>query len=212
MRNLSILTLLAVILIAFAYFTIFSDPAYRLEKQVQKEAATLSQKSTATATKTDSLPKPFSGSGSLQSLAQKNQDLECTITFTDEQASTTVEGTFFTNHGDIRTDMLTQAPDLNGQILSSMIVKNNTMYIWSEIEGRKYGVKMDLAQADEAVKNQSPVSLEQTLNYDCKPWPKIDRTVFDPPSDVLFNDANELIKAGMEDGTIYKEQPVPELP
>ena len=212
MKNLFILLLAALALIAFAYFTVFSDPAYKLEQEAQKKAAELSKQTTDSKDKSSKL-EPFSGAGSLQSLAQKGQNLECTIKYNNKDASTTVEGTYFTNQGDIRADMLTDSPDLNGKILSSMIIKDNTMYVWSEIEGQKYGVKTDLEQLKtKSVKNTGPVSLQEKVNYECRPWPQVDRTVFDPPSDVLFNDANELIKAGMEDGTIYKEQSVPELP
>lgn len=216
MKNILILFVLVVVVVAFGYFTVFSDPAHELQQEADKEVKELSS-DTSGVISSEQKPEPFSGQGSLQSLGLLGQDLECTIKYSNDKEGSTVEGTYFTNGGDIRGDFLTDSPDLTGQILSSMIVRKDegVMYIWSEIEGQSYGVKTTIFPTENAKENvspQGPVSLESEVVYDCKPWPNVDRTVFDPPANVLFRDVSELINNGMEYGTTYEELPVPELP
>jgi hypothetical protein len=120
----------------------------------------------------------------------------------DGQRST---GTYFVSDGSMRGDFLTAAPDMSGEILSSMIIDAGMMYVWSEIEGGMYGVKMDLSKvADTEVESREPVSMDATVDYDCKPWLIVDRTVFVPPATVLFQDMSQLMQGGMEYGTIYE--------
>ena len=150
--------------------------------------------------------EPRRGTGSLDSLRLLGEDLECTISYDDPAQQATVEGTYFVSNGDLRGDFLTASPDLSGQILSSMILVNETMYVWSEIEGALYGVQFDLALlTDTTVETSEPIELDAEVTYDCQPWPNVDRTIFDPPSTVLFQDMNELMQAGMEYGTLYEE-------
>lgn len=195
---------IAIVAIAvFAYFLIFSTPGSKsdLNDMTNNESV----ETTSTVNKTTA---PLSGVSTLEALRLRGDNLECTISYTPDETKEKVEGTYFVSDGNIRGDFLTPAPDLNGQILSSIIINHPLMYIWSEIEGELYGIKVDLTttEATATEKNQ-PVSLTANINYDCKPWENVDRTVFEPPSTVLFQDMGSLMKAGMEYGTIYETQP-----
>jgi hypothetical protein len=106
----------------------------------------------------------------------------------------------------MRGDFLTPTPDLSGQVLSSMIINDSYFYVWTEIEGQSYGIKTDLSlPSDATLDAREPVPLDDIVMYNCKPWKNVDRTVFVPPSTVLFQDSNELMQGGMEYGTIYEE-------
>ena len=48
-------------------------------------------------------------------------------------------------------------------------------------------------------------TMNQEVDYDCKPWPNVDYTVFEPPASVIFRDMNEITNSMMEFGTIYEE-------
>ncbi|MBP6881242.1 MAG: hypothetical protein KBC35_01310 [Candidatus Pacebacteria bacterium] len=210
MKNFIILGVIAVVALGgFIYFTFLATPAHELASEAEDTAAALSRE-TAT---TPAAPEPKKGTGTLESIRLLNEDLECTISTVAEGQQST--GTYFVSGGSMRGDFLTDSPDLTGQVLSSMIIDAGMMYVWSEIEGGMYGVKMDLAQAaaPEAT-SREPVSRNAAVEYDCKPWTNVDRTVFMPPTSVLFQDMSQMMRGGMEYGTLYEgmEGEVPELP
>lgn len=200
MKYITILGLVLVSIIAFGYYTLFSSPANETASEAEAIQDQLSEEKAEAIVEFE----PQQGAGSLRSLQLLGVDLECAIVHEDSEQGTAVEGTYFVSDGDMRGDFLTESPDLSGQVLSSMIVTDSVMYIWSEIEGESYGMKVDLAAAEESsMHTQEAVPLDANVQYDCKPWKNVDRTVFEPPADVLFQDMNDLIPAGMEYGTIY---------
>jgi hypothetical protein len=201
MKYFAIFGTAAVVLAGFTYYLIFSNPESASDAAGQADILETTNPEDTTKPQT-----PRTGISSLEALSLLGEDLECTISFTPEESSQKVEGTYFVSNGNIRGDFLTPSPDLGGQILSSIIINQPMMYVWSEIEGSLYGIKLDLTVSDATTmeKNQ-PISLQQDVDYNCKPWENVDRTVFVPPSTVLFQDMSELMKAGMEYGTIYEE-------
>jgi hypothetical protein len=142
----------------------------------------------------------FSGVGTLADLRTQNKDLECQILL-DRENDTPIEGTYFTSKGNLRGDFIVPVEGGEGTMLSSMIVGGDAMYIWSTIEGQKFGVKTSL-QAKQAVDTKEPVPIDATVKYTCSDWEMVDGSVFIPPADVSFKDAAALIEAGMEDGTL----------
>lgn len=151
---------------------------------------------------------PVAGRGTLESLLSLAQNLECTVNY-DADADAEVNGTYFTSSGKMRGDFVVNSEA--GQAVSSVIMKDNTMYSWSEIDGEKYGVKFNLdevkeaEQAGEAPDTREPVPLDADVDYSCKPWTSFDNSVFEPPSDIIFQDFSNILNAGMEFGTIYEE-------
>lgn len=202
MKNIAILAVVAIALLTFGYITLFSTPAQKMADEAAEVAAELSLDSTSTASAATSRQ----GTGSLEMLRLLGEDLECTIIYTDSDQKTSVEGTYFVSARNMRGDFLTPTPDLSGQVLSSMIIDDTNFYVWTEIEGQSYGIKTDLSlPSDATLDAREPVPLDNAVAYDCKPWKNVDRTVFVPPSTVLFQDSNELMQGGMEYGTIYEE-------
>lgn len=207
MKYLAIFGISALVIGALAYMLIFSVPD-------QKDDLIDSTNSTSTA-ETDVAKKveaPLAGVSTLEALRLRGDDLECVISYIPPETKEKVEGTYFVSDGNIRGDFLTPSPDLGGLVLSSIIINDPMMYIWSEIDGQLYGIKLDLTTTDKAaMEKNEPISLQDNVDYTCKPWENVDRTVFQPPSTVLFQDTSELMKAGMEYGTVYDEQPKMEL-
>ena len=147
----------------------------------------------------------FSGNGTLESLVLRNEPIECSVIHraTDSE----VTGTVFMSDGRMRADMLQTTPGMTEPVLSSMIMVDDVMYTWSEIDGQQYGVKMDVSKATDTseVYDQGPIKAGEPVNYTCKLWQSVDASVFVPPSTVLFQDMNTLMQTGMEYGTVYNK-------
>ena len=144
-----------------------------------------------------------SGVGTLTELAAKGDDLECQVVYEQAGAEGDVEGTFFTSKGNYRGDFMVPAAEFGGKILSSMIVGNNSMYVWSTINNDTFGFKTDVASAaSNKVDAKEPVPLDTPVKYSCVDWSEVDGSVFVPPADVTFQDLNAVIDAGMEYGTM----------
>lgn len=202
MRKVIILGLVALLLTVFTYFALF----YVSSSERSKLTNELNEDMAEQAPVDETPAEPRSGVGTLKSLRQLGENVECTIVYSPEGQDVPVEGTYFVSEGNIRGDFLTDSPDLSGKILSSMIVEDATMYMWSEIDGEVYGMKMSLSEAgDSETDTNVPVSLNDDVNYTCKPWKDVDNSIFVPPGDVLFQDLNDLMKAGFEEGVIYEE-------
>lgn len=200
MKYVTILGVLAILVAVLAYYMFFavSPDSKLINDQVSVDAEKFVQNETSLI--------PLKGTGTLESLRLLNKNLECTILHTPSNQTASVEGTYFVSEGNIRGDFLTDSPDLSGQILSSVIINETTMYTWTEIEGDMYGTKMNLSTVDETKSlTKQSVSLDSSVKYDCKNWENVDRTVFVPPSEVLFKDVSEIIQTGMEYGTVYEE-------
>lgn len=147
----------------------------------------------------------FTGNGTLASLIARNEPIECAVVHT--AADTEISGTVFMSEGRMRADMLQTTPGMTEPVLSSMIMTNEIMYSWSEIEGQQYGVKMDLTESADVAPavDQGPIDTNESVDYTCKKWATVDNSIFVPPSTVLFQDMNALMQTGMEYGTVYNE-------
>lgn len=203
MKNLAILGTIAVLLAGFIYYTLFITPAHEI---AQEASDSISQLDAEAEAKVSTPTVPEQGDDTLESIRLTGASAECTISYTPTNGSAPVEGTYFVNEGKMRGDFLTTTPEMEGQILSSMIMTEDQLYVWSEIEGKSYGFKTPkgtLNESEDGVK--TPIGLETKVDYQCKPWKEIDSSIFIPPSDVLFNDMSALQRTGMEYGTIYEE-------
>ncbi|MEZ4195230.1 MAG: hypothetical protein R3B53_02420 [Candidatus Paceibacterota bacterium] len=124
---------------------------------------------------------PTSGNDTLRSLLSRAEDLECTIAYTNETSGQAVEGTYFTSQGKMRGDFIVPGP--SGEMVSSMIMRDQTMYSWTEIEGETYGMKIDLATMESqkttgtGPDTREPVPLDEAVNYSCKAWENVDGSI-----------------------------------
>jgi hypothetical protein len=147
------------------------------------------------------------GESTLSQLRALNENLECQITFQENIDGEESTGTYFVNDGRVRGDFLIDAPDLSAKILSSIIIDDRYLYAWSEIEGEKYGTKMEVSTltTGDGVESGQAISLDTEVKYDCAPWLVVDNSIFAPPGDVLFQDLSMLMEAGMEEALLYEE-------
>ena len=154
------------------------------------------------------------GRGSVEDLMGRSENLECVIIYTNSDLSEEKsEGTLFTSRNRMRGDFETNSDGMN--TVGSMIINDNVMYSWSEIDGEKFGMKVNLDELQkykednggDAVDAREPVSLEDEVSFDCKKCVNIDNSVFVPPSDVIFRDFGDVINTGMEFGNIYEGGP-----
>jgi hypothetical protein len=142
----------------------------------------------------------FSGVGTLADLQKKGEDLECQIVL-EKAGGEKVEGTYFTSRGNLRGDFMVPAPEFGGQVLSSMIVGGDSMYVWSKIGDDTFGFKSDIKSGEaKKVDSKEPVALDASVKYSCQKWQNVDGSVFVPPANVKFQDLNAVIEAGMEYG------------
>ena len=156
------------------------------------------------------IPTEVVGEGSLLELLKRNENLECSIVYEQSQGGA-VEGSYFTSNGKVRGDFLTK--EGKQEVLSSMIIKDGTFYSWSLINGEKFGMKADFSNLENATTSDNqekpradkgPISMDEKVQYSCKPWNNVDGSIFEPPTDVLFRDYESIIKTGMEYGNIYE--------
>lgn len=160
---------------------------------------------------------PISGRAAMAALIALNRNLECRITseapVAGQEDTAKTEGTVFISGGAIRGDFMLEGDSSTEQIVSSMIVKDDTMYVWSVIDGESWGMKSSLtisaSTSGDQLETKEPVRLDDAVAYDCKPWVGVDRSVFVPPSSVLFRDFSTIIENGMEYGTTFEAGAVP---
>ncbi len=159
--------------------------------------------------------EPIVGKGSLESLLSLAKNLECKIKYNTEGNDVAVEGSYFTAKNMLRGDFL--VPGITEPTISSMILRDQTMYTWTVLEGETYGMKINLdtlktnALSDTSPETREPVPLEAEVDYECKPWIGVDASIFEPPTNIMFKDYNEIMGTGMEFGTIYEEAPITDL-
>lgn len=152
--------------------------------------------------------QPSSGSNTLTSLMARGQNLECTVAYTQAAGvETKTEGTYFTAAGKMRGDFIVSS--MGEDTVSSIILRDGTLYSWSEIEGDAYGMKISLSQLEASKTEGTPaaqevVPLDASVDYECKAWTAVDNSIFEPPTDIIFSDFGDIVNQGMEFGTMYE--------
>lgn len=204
MKYVGILAVGAVLLVGFAYYTLFAGPTAPEAPERSGNEASFTEADPVDPL--DQEREEFAGAGTLASLVARNESLECQITYIPNPLEDEIIGSFFTADGKVRGDFLVPTPDLNGQMLSSVIFDDDTLYSWSEIDGELYGFKLatDTFVSDEE-NDTTPIPDDTEVQYDCLTWPAVDYTIFEPPSSVLFTDMTDF-SGVMETGTLYEAE------
>jgi hypothetical protein len=141
----------------------------------------------------------FTGVDSLQALVDLDDRLECAIQYRPNSEAEEITGTYFVDGEMVRGDFVLTDVTL-GEVVSSFISTDDELYVWSVIGGETYGVKTSVSTPAEGV--TTPIPRDEPVRYSCKQWVQYDASIFNPPSDVLFRDANTI---QAEFGTIYEE-------
>lgn len=186
----------AVLVLGLAGFYLFG--ASSADREPDAVTATESVATTSVITSTI----PMTGKATVTRLLESEQSLECEITYNVLNEGE-VTGTMFVADGEVRTDFLLTSPEF-GQYASSIIMLEDFVYSWSQIEGSSYGVKVATArlQNPEEANSSVPLTLNDEVGYSCNPWENVDRSVFIPPTTIIFKDA---VGIDAEYGTVYEE-------
>lgn len=200
MKYIIPLLVLAFVVTGFAYFTLLVEPRSNIEDNPLRTAPTTDTVESPDSTVRDT----FSGEGSLYSLLNREDAIECAITYIPNPVEPEITGNIFTVNGDFRGDFVVPTPDLTGQMVTSIIIANGTIWQWTDIAGEIVG-STQVAQYDTRTLERlvAPVGFTNTVQYDCLTWPQVDRTIFEAPSEVLFTDE---ASADFETGVIYPEE------
>lgn len=198
MKTVTMLLLLAAVaVIGLGYLIFFWSPGANTESAQEKTLANQ-------VAVTESAANEFSGVGTLAELQKIEGSLECSFVYTPNEYESDITGTYFIDSGMVRGDFVTNAPELGGDILTSLIIDDSAVYVWSNIEGKSFGTKTTLAESEES-EIPVPVGKNENVRYECKPWEQMERSIFVPPTSVLFTDTTTGVGENMEYGTVYEE-------
>lgn len=202
MKYLITLGVVAFTIVGFIYYSLFISPMSEITRDDNEIELVANEVNL-----TDSIPFPKDGTGTLGSLMALNEAMECKINYQTAVETEKIEGTFFVSEGKMRSDVIFESPEIEGQILSSIIIDDKEVYTWSIIESEGYGVKTTIENKEDFMDDiNTPINTNTAVNYECQPWKSIDNSIFNPPSDILFRDINELRQTGMEYGVIYESE------
>ena len=149
----------------------------------------------------------LTGQDSLKNLLALGKTLECSFRTSDDGITT--EGSAFFDSGKLRVDTMYTGASSSIDT-SSLIISGDTMYTWSKTDAGEFAIKMPTAAvpATSAGTRKGEVSLQNNVQYDCKPW-RVDGSVFVPPADLTFMDMSAMMK-GMPAGMVPPPQPQPQ--
>lgn len=121
--------------------------------------------------------------GSLQELITRGGSWKCDVSVTVENITTT--GTNYVGGGKVRADFTSVVPEF-GNITSHMIMRENTVYSWSDLspKGLKFAVENGEVQ-DPRTSTEATPQFDQAYNYTCSAWPT-DESKFELPSGITF--------------------------
>ena len=203
MKTVGILAFGALLVVAFSYFAIFGGSTESTVQQTQSDIAPIAEATDRTLAPDER--QQFSGSDSIRSLYERGDSIECQITYIPNPLETEITGNIFTDEGRVRADFVVPSPDFNGQTVASIIYDQPTMYIWSEIDGETFGIEQTQEDFSGFSDSAAEIDYDTEVQYDCLSWPRVDNTIFEPPSNVLFKDAADM-KANMEFGTLFEDE------
>lgn len=202
MKTVGILAFGAVMVVLFGYFTIFGGaPERTIEPATENQLlAEPGERAEEPEERTS-----FAGAGSIRSLYERGDSIECQITYIPNPLEPEIYGNIFTDEGRVRGDFVVPSPDLSGQTVASIIYDAPNLYIWSEIDGELYGAKQTQNNFTGLGDTAAAIDYDTEVQYDCLTWPLVDGTIFEPPSNVLFNEVTE-VNANMEFGTVFTDE------
>ena len=129
---------------------------------------------------------PSAFSGTLGQLFGFGQNIMCTFTQDDEDASGT--GAIYVSGDKMRGDIKMTMKTGEGTLEASTIQKDDTIYSWGETPFGPFATKVAVQEEDKG-KGHSPVDFDDEIDYKCEKW-RVDNDKFDLPNDVSFDDIN----------------------
>jgi hypothetical protein len=136
--------------------------------------------------------KPQEEQKSIKDLITSGGSQKCT--FKDKSDEYDMEGIAYISDGKVRADLKSSAGGKN--ILSHMIVENNSLYQW--MDGQNIGYKAVFNPDDYASGTEKSTDINQSVDYDCSPS-SIDASLFTPPATVKFQELGDTSPTGGQD-------------
>lgn len=202
MKLVGILGFGAVLIVAFGYVTIFGSP---VTTEIVPATTTPLEFVDAEQSQKTAKREAFAGAGSVESLYERGEALECQIIYIPNPLEAEITGNIFMSDGKVRADFVVPSADMTGQTVASIIYDSTALYLWSEIEGDTFGVKFTQTEFAGFGDSAAAIEYDTEVQYDCLTWLAIDNTIFEPPTGVLFGDTSD-VGANMEFGTIYENE------
>ncbi len=140
------------------------------------------------------------GTGSFATLLALGQALECDYTYTPETGGAIVGTTYVDGQTErVRSDFAMQQAGETYE--SSMIVRDAKVYTWTTSGFGNFALVTDMSaeeSASETEEDFEAVSLDDEVNYSCRPWVS-DESVFTLPSDIEFQTMEQMMQARFGD-------------
>ncbi len=138
--------------------------------------------------------------GSITDLLQRGIPMHCTVTYTEEDSTGTVN-TYVANNK-FYTEIAAVLNDGTEQTYYALS-DGEWSYMWSPEQGQGIKMQFDATQFEEGFDLPDTPGLEtevdqpdysQDYNYNCTPWIP-DNSKFTPPTDITFMDMDSLLNA-----------------
>ena len=135
--------------------------------------------------------QPTQGQGTFKDLMAMGTSQQCDADFTSGQTSS--HGTIYLASGKMRGDFSSQ--NQGNTIQSHMIVKDQTVYNWTEGAGMDMAFKTPVATstASQGASQSQGANVDQQVNYSCQSWTE-DDSMFDLPAGVTFSDQASMMQ------------------
>lgn len=133
---------------------------------------------------TNNETRSLSGSTRFKDLQTFETDLACELTSVSN-INGAFSGKVYLSGGKVRGDFDIQEA---GQLFaSSMIMDGNELYFWTDTPIGKMSFKTKAMEAENSTATNSPVAMDEVVDYNCQPWTK-DEMMFIPPDNLEFSE------------------------
>lgn len=135
--------------------------------------------------------------GTFKELLGQGKRLKCEFSF--ENTETKMHGVAYTDGQRMYQEVFVDQGDLDEDIKTSLITKNNQVYMWNSMQpeqGMKISlneVKSDPEMTEETNESLESPGLSQSFDYKCEPW-QVNDEKFEIPSDKNFMDMNSFMR------------------
>ncbi len=130
------------------------------------------------------------GTAPFSELAQSEQGVACTISFSDPTHGE-ITGQTYVNSGNLRGDFVYMIG--SEQMRLGVLNDGISSHVWGDSPVGTFGIKYELADTDAVAQ----FDYSQEVTYSCAPW-EPDSSFFTPPADFVFNDAQPSVDAATE--------------
>lgn len=127
--------------------------------------------------------------GSLLDILNQKLPMRCTVP--QKNFTADADSIMYVNGKNLRNDATVTAKDGTKNV-ASMLIKDNTMYIWGSVLPGQ-GIKFPLDDFSKEENKGKLPDISQKNELNCLPW-IVDTTVFELPSNVVFSDFTEITK------------------